>query len=52
MITLSEKKIFPEKISLKTSIGEQLGYVIITSKELIKILWQSALQTKDAHQKE
>jgi hypothetical protein len=52
MITRILKKFFPEKNPLKTSMGDQLGYVIITSKELVNILWQSALPTKDAHPKE
>jgi len=44
MITLSFKKFFPEKILKKTpptqtTLREQVGYILMTSKELGRILW-------------
>jgi hypothetical protein len=44
MITLPFKKILPEKFLKKTpptqtTLREQVGYILMTSKELARILW-------------
>jgi hypothetical protein len=53
MITLSEKKFFPDKNLKKTppthtTLREQMGYIWMTSKELARILW-SAVTRRASH---